>query len=388
MRVGYAEMSGAKSSLKAVALAIVALLAAFACSPSGASGPSPSGAAGPSPSATPSQPLTKQQALEQLGKLAGQPRRDFLLQQVAKEGNKVVAYSSADATTIDALTAQWKKTYPSIDAQIVRSTSAQVVQKSVSESQAGRPVADVLVATAAEFVVLAKENILAGYQSPEAKDFSAEYLEPTNRWVANWVQVNVIGYNTQRAQPSEIPTTLEGFTNPALKGKLSMHANGARWVAGVLKASGETQGMDLLKRLAAQQPRVFDSNTALVNALGSGQAVIGVEIGLVQVLALQKTGAPVNYVVPDVVTVLPIYTGMTKDAPHPFGAALFYDWLLSKEVAESVLISFGVQGPRKDVKYPNSEVIAKARTVVNYSPELLKDQERFTKIFEDLFLRK
>jgi ABC-type Fe3+ transport system substrate-binding protein len=76
-----------------------------------------------------------------------------------------------------------------------------------------------------------------------------------------------------------------------------------------------------------------------------------------------------------------------KDAPHPFAAALAYDWILSKE-GQAVYKSLDQIGPRKDTEYPYADVMRGARTVVSFSVGLLADPTRYNKIFEDLFIRR
>ena len=43
---------------------------------------------------------------------------------------------------------------------------------------------------------------------------------------------------------------------------------------------------------------------------------------------LKTRGAPVDYIVPEPMFVLPVYQVVMKDAPHPFAAALAYAWFV------------------------------------------------------------
>jgi iron(III) transport system substrate-binding protein len=334
-----------------------------------------------------------QEKLDRLEKLSGAERQRFLEEQAMKEG-KVVMYTADDPVLIRAWNAAFKKRYPQLDVQFVRMTAPQTLQKSMAESQAGRPVADLLHVNAQNLAVLQKANLIARYVSPEARDFDADFKDPKGFWTVEWFDLRVVGFNGTAIKKADVPTTLEGLANPALKGKLGfVLAGGAGFVAGVLKAKGEAAGMELLKKIAAQEPRLYDSNTALGNAMASGQVPIGFDFLLAIAAKTKKTGAPIEWVVPDPLLVLPYYQLLMKDAPHPYAAALAYDWILSKE-GQSFFTETDLIGPRKDMDYPAMQVDAmkiarqEGKKLVTLSAELLADPSRETKIFEDLFVRK
>jgi ABC-type Fe3+ transport system substrate-binding protein len=64
-------------------------------------------------------------------------------------------------------------------------------------------------------------------------------------------------------------------------------------------------------------------------AAGEESCALGVYLGNVHLL-VQK-GAPVNYSVPEPAIVVPVINMMPKLAPHPYGAILLYDFILSAE---------------------------------------------------------
>jgi iron(III) transport system substrate-binding protein len=334
-----------------------------------------------------------QDKLDQLQKLSGAERQRFLEEQAIKEG-KVVMYTADDPVLIRLWNAAFKQRYPQIDAQFVRMTAPATLQRPMAESQAGRPVADLLHVNAQNLAVLQRSGMVARYASPESKDFDPEFRDPRGFWSVEWYDVRIVAFNTTLIRKAEVPTTLEGLTNPALRGKLGyVLAGGAGWVAGVLKAKGEAAGMDLMRKIAAQEPRLYESNTALGNALGSGQVAVGFDFLLAIQAKTRKLGAPIDWVTPDPLLVLPYYQVLLKDAPHPYAAALVYDWILSKE-GQSFLKETDLIGPRKDTEYSAMQTEAmkvarqEGKTLVTLSAELLADPTRETKIFEDLFVRK
>ena len=347
------------------------------------------------PTAGQSQPggAQVQEKLDRLQNMSVAERPRFLEEQAIKEG-KVVMYGGDDPALIRAWNAGFKKRYPQIDGQFVRTAGSATLQRAMSESQSGHPVADLVHVAASELPILERSGMIARYVSPESKDFDPEFRDPKGSWAVYWFDPAVVGFNTNLVKKTDVPATLEGLANPALKGKLArVSSAGADWVAGVLKARGEAAGLDLLKKISAQEPRIFVSNVAMGDALSSGQVAMGFDFRLNIAARIRKLGAPVEWVVPDPLFILPLYQIFLKDAPHPHAAVLAYDWLLSKE-GQAAYKETGNMGPRKDTDYPDiqAEAMSTARKegkpIISMSAELMADSSRYIKIFEDLFVRK
>ncbi len=336
---------------------------------------------------------TVQEKLDQLAKMRGAERQRFLEEQAIKEG-KVVWYSSNDPRLVRGWNDAFRKRYPQIDAQFVRMTASATIQRALSESQAGRPVTDLLDPPPTNLAILQKNGVPVRYVSPESQGFDPDARDPRGFWTAYWYAPLVVAFNTGLVKRAEVPVTLEAAADPALRGKLGfVSVAGPHWVAGVLKAKGEAAGMEAIRKIAAQEPRLYESHTALGNALASGQVPIAFELLIGVADRNKKAGAPVDWLAPEPFLVEPIYLVIPRDAPHPFAAALVYDWLLSRE-GQALYKETGYLGPRKDTEYaPSAADIMKVartekRTVVDLSTDVLANVDRDIKIFEDLFVRK
>jgi len=327
-----------------------------------------------------------QDKLDALAKVPAAERQKFIEAEALKEG-KVVMYASDAPALINAWSAAFKKRYPQIDAQIVRMSTRDMLQRATAESRAGKPATDLLHPPAVELAVLQRMNMTAKYISPEAKALGAGYSDPDGAWTIHWIAAEVVGFNTNLVDRKIIPVPIEGLANPDLKGKLARTSTGGRWVGGVLKVKGEAAGMELLKKIADQQPRLYESNSAVMNALGSGQVAVGFDINLSDLIIAKQKGAPLDYVIPDPLFILPVYQVVMKDAPHPYAAVLLYDWILSKE-GQSVYDGIGQIGTRADMTYPGAEYIKDAKNITSLSATLLAEPDRFNKIFEDLYVRR
>jgi ABC-type Fe3+ transport system substrate-binding protein len=74
-------------------------------------------------------------------------------------------------------------------------------------------------------------------------------------------------------------------------------------------------------------------------------------------------------------------TAVLKDAPHPYGAFLFYRWLIGEE-GQKVFVDTGRSGAHpsvqpKDVKRPD--------LVYAMSPEDSANQARYQAVWKDIF---
>ena len=183
-----------------------------------------------------------QERLDELAKLSGDERQRFLEAQALerRQGGDVRRRRSEPDPRWNT---EFKKKYPQIDAQFIRMTTREMLQRAMNESRAGHPVADLLHPPAVELAVLQQQGLIARYVSPEARDMTAEFKDPEGFWTMHWFAPEVVGFNTSLVKRADVPTTLEGLADPALKGKLGRIASAAGWVAGVLKAKGERTGM-------------------------------------------------------------------------------------------------------------------------------------------------
>jgi iron(III) transport system substrate-binding protein len=311
--------------------------------------------------------------------MAPDARRAFLIEQAAAAG-PVVIYNTSNPTIVEQWQAAVSKDIPEVEFQLTRLDSATANERHIAESEAGQPVASVADTIAAPLNTYLGKNMLATYRSPEAATFDASNIDADGKWAAQTISPMVIGYNTDLVPADQAPKNWQDLTNPAFAGKMGRTGvtNGPTWVAGMLEAFGQEAGMKLIQDIAAQKPRLFDSNSALSDALASGQVSVIFDTQLVNIIQRKDKGAPVAPVVPDPLFMQPTFTAILADAPNPYGAALYVDWLLSKDGGQKVLLDNAIIGPRPDVAYENEDLIKAAQKVVGYTPALPMDDSNET----------
>ena len=122
-----------------------------------------------------------------------------LIEAAKKEGGKAVVYGSLDSDTGDAIgNAFYKKT--GIKMEYWRASSTKVLERAVSEFRAGKPLFDVLINNATPMKILLKDGMLAKYNSPSAKGFANEVIDPNLGPRYRNVIIGII-YNKEAIKP-------------------------------------------------------------------------------------------------------------------------------------------------------------------------------------------
>ena len=91
---------------------------------------------------------------------------------------RLVIYSALDQTTIDAMTAAFKKKYPNVDLNVL-GVAAAGEQATRIRAEKDSPKADIFIGGSTVFhEPLAKEGLLLPYKSPIASRIDAKYSDP------------------------------------------------------------------------------------------------------------------------------------------------------------------------------------------------------------------
>src|ERR1700752_4937223 len=100
-----------------------------------------------------------------------------LVDAAKKEGGKVVIYGSLENDTMDLIAAAWKKK-TGLEVDYWRDAANKVTDRVANESRAGKPLFDVVLTTKSTMQIIQKDGFLAKYDSPSARAFSKEAVDP------------------------------------------------------------------------------------------------------------------------------------------------------------------------------------------------------------------
>jgi iron(III) transport system substrate-binding protein len=107
-------------------------------------------------------------------------------------------------------------------------------------------------------------------------------------WVGVSGRARTVVYNTGALSESDLPESIMSFTDPQWKGRLGWaptNASFQSFVTALRQLEGEERAREWLEGVLANEPKVYDRNTAIVNAVGAGE----IDAGFVNHYYLQRT---------------------------------------------------------------------------------------------------
>ena len=308
--------------------------------------------------------------------------RDARLIERAKREGSVVLYTSLAPTESRPLAAAFEKKY-GIRVALWRALSDQVVRRTVTEAQARRYSVDVIETNGPEMEMLAREQLLAEFHSPYLEDLPAEAIPAHRTWFPDRLSFYVVAYNTTKVQRSEIPATYEGFADPRWKGRIAVEATDAEWMATLIKTGQAGSGMDFFRKLSALGPDVRRGHILLANLVAAGEVPVGLTIYSSNVVSLKRKGAPIDFVPVQPMVARPQGIGVAKNAPHPYAALLFADYVLSPEGQRLFELLGRVPASRR----VESDLNDFPFTMLDPAT-VLDEKEKWDEVWNDLFLKR
>ncbi|NYI45311.1 iron(III) transport system substrate-binding protein [Nocardioides aromaticivorans] len=264
------------------------------------------------------------------GELAGS--WDGIVEAAKKEG-EVVIYGTVAPDNLELLKKAFEKKYPDIELTYVRGTDADLLPKVEIENQTGRGTADVHMTTDAGWIDRSADG---GYSvdivgpSFDNEDYDRSNSVIDDQWFLTSATVFGLGWNTQKL-PNGV-TSPEDLLAANLKGgKLGVtNPAGIPTYVDMYRTIDEDFGTDYVDRLAAMDPRVYDSAVAIGQAIASGEIWASPTIGST-ILTEKANGAPVEFIIPEKPFGVPWYSHVLSSSPHPNAAQVLADFLVTPE---------------------------------------------------------
>ncbi len=294
----------------------------------------------------------------------------------------MVVYTSMSVDQAQRILDVFKARYPFLKTTMFRAVGERLLTKIMTEAQAGKYDFDAVQSAESQAYFLKKKNLLQKYVSPETKNIQKPFFDPEGYWAAVYIMPNVIAYNTRMIKRNEVPKTDEDLLNPKWKGKMGMDHTKPEWFAWKLKRMGEEKGLAYMKKLGAQEFRLYAGLSVVTNLLAAGEFPLVLNTYLHNVEDIKRKGAPVDWIVQD-----PVFTkfqplGIGSKAQHPNAAKLFTDFMLSEE-GQKVIASFGRVATRRGVT-TNVQGLDKLNYVIDNigaGDDFNKNSELFRSIF-------
>ena len=279
--------------------------------------------------------------------------QDAKLLEAAKKEGKVVIYGSLESDTVEAVKQPFQKKY-GIEVEYWRASATKVMDRALSESRAGKPLADLILTNDNPMRVMQQQGFFQKYVSPTASDFPKEAVDPALGPRYRNVIIGLV-YNKSIIKPADAPKTLEDLVKPQYKGKIVMpdptqHTTTTQWVSSLPKLMGEEKAKKFVRDLGAMKPILVESLLPSGERVMSGETPIAITY-VKYVYIFGKKGAPLDYVRTPKMLGDGHYLGVSAKAPRVNAAKTFVDYFLGEE-SMNIMAKFGEFVNRKGVLPP------------------------------------
>jgi iron(III) transport system substrate-binding protein len=299
----------------------------------------------------------------------------------AKKEGKLMWYTSLTGGPNTEAPKVFETKYPGVELEVYRGDSDAIIQRVLQESQAKRFLVDSIETTFPVLKVMQEYKLLAAYFSPHLAQYPDEAKEKTNKGLVYWAtdRESYIGlaYNTNVIQGSAVPKSFDDLLRPEVKGKIGFATSdtGARVIAAMLAS----KGAEFVQKLKTQQITLHSvSARAILDMVISGELGISPSVFLSHSRVSIAKGAPIKWVAMDLVPTNAGGVALPLNAPHPYAALLFGDFLLSPE-GQKFLGKFGLDSAMN--KPPFKRFYAETGlTAERYE----KENEKWEKLLNDI----
>ncbi len=302
----------------------------------------------------------------------------------AKKEGKVVIYGSLESDTADAVSKAFQKK-TGIEVEYWRASATKVMDRAVTEYRAGKPLFDIILTNDNPMQLMQKQGIFAKYDSPSAKEFTKESIDPNLGPRYRNVIIGIV-YNKGIIKPADAPKSLEDLVKPQYRGKLVMpdptqHTTTTQWVASLDKLMGKEKAEKYIRDLAAMKPILVESLLPAAERVSTGEMPIAITYVKYSYIFGQK-GAPLDYVRLEKMMGDGHYLTLGSKAPHVNAGKAFIDYFLGQE-SMTIIAKMGEFVNRKGV-YPPLPDADKIQFVQLYDLDekgFAEKKKEYTKIF-------
>ena len=187
---------------------------------------------------------------------------------------------------------------------------------------------------------VAAEDRLTALPAETLDKVDGRFVSDEGHWVGVSGRARVVIYDTRTLDESQLPASIDGFTDPEWKGRIGWAPTNASlqsFVTAYRVMKGDEAAKTWLEGIQANEPKAFDNNDAVLAAVAAGEVEVGFVNHYYLMRQLQEQGDdyPVrNFFLPggDPGSLVNVAgAGILSTAPHPTAAQAFVDFLLNEE---------------------------------------------------------
>jgi iron(III) transport system substrate-binding protein len=191
-------------------------------------------------------------------------------------GGTLTIYSGREEELVAPLIEKFEQA-SGIDAEVRYADSAELAA-TIAEEGENSP-ADVFFAQdPGSLGAVEEEGHLAELPEDVLERVDERFRDPDGRWVGTSGRVRVIAYNTEELTEDEVPDSVFDLTDAKWKGKIGIpptNASFQAFVTAMRLSAGEERTREWLEDLEANDPKLYERNTPVVEAVAAGEIQLG-----------------------------------------------------------------------------------------------------------------
>jgi len=262
--------------------------------------------------------------------------RNEIIAKAKKEGS-MRALSSLDTETIKAMAAAFKAEYPFLNVYVEELTGTDANQRFILEMKSGLAkkwdAPHIGSENYNEFHPYLKKFDLLGMAKHGVLKIPITTIDPIRRNViAVTSALQVVAYNKTRIAEGKVPDTWEEFLKPEFKDRKFAADIRPTEIAALVPAWGLEKTLDFSRKIAAQQPVWVRGSTRTLTAIAAGEYPLFLGPNYHSARRVEEKDPLKNLnikIVEPVPTRLSDTTAVFANAPHPYAALLWLEFLVS-----------------------------------------------------------
>lgn len=317
-------------------------------------------------------PRSIEEAMASLKGLSPEKRLARIVEEAKKE-RRVVWYTPVSPTLIKEIVASFNRRYPFVEIKYYRAKARDVTERFLTEARAGIYVADLIRTSAALMAPLSQAGLIGEYQSPAQEEIPKEYRGKL--WTGMDLSPRALGWNTKLVVSSQVPARWDDFLRARWRGKIMMDAQSDEEIITLMVVWGKKRAREYFEKLGTQDIIFRRGRTLMTQLLAAGEAPLAVTVLPNEVEALRAKGAPIDWAPLDHIPAHVGFISMAKYPPHPYAAALFYDFLLSEEgQKDQAETGRTVTNPKAKSKDPRIDALKNNPSLFFFTPDNIKKE--------------
>ena len=292
-----------------------------------------------------------EERLDQINRQPAKERTATLEKEARKEG-EVVWYAAMAGDRAAEIIRAFESKHAFLKVRFQPGGASRQLDQLLVEHRTKKYQADIINTRRSFVLVMAKAGAIAHYRTPLRVFLRDGFTDKEGYVNGIYAQPRVFLFNTRMVQRDKAPKSFEDLLNPEWKDKLGMDTTDYDWIAALIDYYGRSKAVEFAGQLSKQQLNMRRGPTLLAQLAVAGEFPIVIDAFPEEVLQLKSARAPVDFIFsePFVAVKTPTTVSISAGAPHPYAAALFVDFLLSKP-GQEIMAGQGRWVSRKDVEY-------------------------------------